>query len=828
MDIKIDRAKSEQTTLFDTRDLIGRLSTGRAILFTGAGFSTSTKNFNEEEPLRAKDLAKEICRLGQFDEDEDLRFATDYYIDNCDKICGKTDLVSLLKKQYTLKEVSEIHETICSVNWRRFYTTNYDKSIEIAAAKTGKIIECIDASSPVKSYYKRENLCVHLNGSIDSLTEETIENSFKLSTSSYISADSFVNSDWNYYFRRDLERSSAIVFVGYSMYDIEVQKILYENRSMKEKTYFIMNEGINDKTKFLLSKFGSIIPIGVDGFANLIRQNESIVFGNSYSDNLQSLAKYEISQEKSEIRDFDIERMIMYGDIENKLIDDAVTTIKQSRPYLIIREHLSLAVQFIENNQNVIFYGDMGNGKSMLLRELQSHLSMSSIESYYMADCDGDYISDIDLIAKSGRRAIIHIDGYERYLDVITHFCNSVPTNINIIAAARTSEHERCRQQLKSIDFNYNEICLDMLSNNEVSIIVDIMDNLGAWGDDAGLSYLSKISKIEREHCSQISLTLLSFFNSPQIKDRISLILSNLMGNSQIKDTIFAIAFIQVLDRSCNFSLIAEVAGNDMIYKSELQQNESFKNLFKVQELMIKQKSSLFCQSIIKNHFSSTYVIKQLQKIAKIFDSYDNKDYERGIIFKSTLRFSFVEQIISDDNKKGNLQRHYEELKTSVVWLKNDPHFWLQFGMAYIMFQDYPKAQKYIDQAYSIARSKRQYYTNSIDAQQARLFILCAIQHSNAASIYEFFSKAHSLLSNLENNAYKFRQVLNYRDFYDSCFSKLSSGNKVSFQRACQAMTKTIESAVSDGEVTLSSQSSVQKARTNLEYILESMNRHPA
>lgn len=814
LDAKIDPAKRE--------DLIARLSTGKALLFTGAGFSKSTKNIKQKEPLMSKDLAREICRLGKFDEDEDLRFATDYYMGSSDK----TKLISLLKDQYTIKSTSIFHTTICSVNWRRFYTTNYDKSIEFSGNKIGKAIDCIDTSFSTKDYYKRENICVHLNGSIDNLNESTIENSFKLSTSSYISADSFVNSEWNYYFKKDLERSSAIVFVGYSMYDIEVQKILYEYKSIQEKTYFITRENPDEKTKFLLSKFGNVIPIGVDGFAHLIYQNRSVILENSQSHHLQSLAKYEISQENSEVRDSDIEKMIMYGEIDNQLIDDGITSNQQNRPYLIIRNPLDLAISFIKDSKNIIFYGDMGNGKTMLLRKLQPYLSLHSIESYYMVDSEGDYISDIDLIAKSGRKAVISIDGYERYLDVITHFCNSMPTNINIIAAARTSEHERCRQQLKSINFDYNEICLDTLSHEEVDMLVNIIDNLGMWGDEAGYSHDRKINLIEERHYSQISLALLSFFNSPQIKLRISSILDRLLSISEIKDTIFAIAFIQVLDLNCDFSLISEIADNDTIYGSKLQQNENFKNLFKVQGLTIKTKSSLFCKSLIRDHFQSSYVIKQLQKIARKFGLYRSKDYKQEKIFKSTLRFSFVEQIISDDNKKNNIKTHYEELKTSVVWLKNDPHFWLQYGMAHILFKEYSKAQSYIEQAYSIARLRKdEYHTNSIDAQQARLFILLAIQEHNANDIYMLFSKAHSLLKNLENNEYKFRQILNYKDFYLTCFSKLSKGNRVSFHHACKEMRQTIENAVLNREVKLSDQSSGQKAKTNLDYILEQINK---
>jgi hypothetical protein len=819
MEIEIDKTQLKKLSV-DIEEFLARLSTGKGILFTGAGFSIAAKDVAGEEPSVAKELAKEICRLGEFDEDEDLRFATDYYISKF----NKAKLVSLLKEKYTLQSTSEIQNKICSLNWRRFYTTNYDKAVEIASANSGKVVECIDSSFPATTYYKRDGLCIHLNGSIESLSEESLESSFKLSTSSYISPDSFLSSDWHYYFKKDLERASAIVFVGYSMYDVEIQKILFQNQSLKEKTYFITRENPTPKTEFTLSRFGHVLPIGVEGFARLIKDNESELIGSDVCETLQSLELYEVSQESTEIRDADVETMIMYGDISKNLVDDGVVS-EQRIPYLIIRYQLDEAKKFIDENKNIVFYGDMGNGKSMLLRELQAHLSLNSIDCYHIIDWEGDYIGDIDLLSKSGKKSVIVIDGYERYLDLVRHYCGSMPSNIMLIATARTAEHERLRQYLKSIDFEYNELCIDLLSIEESSSLVDIVDNLGMWGEKAGMSNDRKVDFIQNKNSAQISLTLLAIFNSPQIRDRIALVLENLITDSKVKDTIFAIALIEVLDMPCKFSLISDIADDDIIYSASLQQNEAFKSLFKSSGLEIKAKSSIFCLSLIKNHFTPTYVINQLQKIAKKLDGYNRNDYEQMTIFKSTLRFSFIERIIPGESKKNSLRRYYEDLKISVPWLKNDPHFWLQYGMANITFKEYGKAQQFFDQSYSLARKKDGYYTSNIDTQQARLYLLIAMKELDGSKIYEGFSKCHKILNSLDNDVYKFRQVEKYRDFYESCFSKLSKKNKVGFQHACKAMNDSIDNAVSNGEINVSEQRTIIKAKNNLDHVLSSMAR---
>jgi hypothetical protein len=176
MKIEINRRDLKQGEV-DIQNLLGKISYGKAILFTGAGFSKGTLNVNGKEPPTAKELAHEICRLGNFDEDDDLRYAADYYLSNS----NVDKLIDLLKNKFSISQTEEIHNLICSLGWRRFYTTNYDKSIEISSLKNGKVVECIDTGFSTAEYYMRDGLCIHLNGSIESLTKQSLNDCFKLS-----------------------------------------------------------------------------------------------------------------------------------------------------------------------------------------------------------------------------------------------------------------------------------------------------------------------------------------------------------------------------------------------------------------------------------------------------------------------------------------------------------------------------------------------------------------------------------------------------------------------------------------------------------------------
>lgn len=448
------------------------------------------------------------------------------------------------------------------------------------------------------------------------------------------------------------------------------------------------------------------------------------------------------------------------------------------------------------------------------------YLSVNSFNVYTVEDRDGDYISDIDTLSKLEFKSIIILDGYERYMDLIEHFSKVLPSNISIIGSARTSEHERFRGKLKDINFAFNELNIDELMEDESIKFVDIFDNIGLWGNKAGLSKEGKRKYLMHDNNMQISLVLLDLFNSPQIKERVSKITSYILNNNKYKDTIFAIALLETLNLPAEYSLISEIAFNNEIYSSDLNNNIYFSQLFKTSQNKIISKSGLFCRTLITNYYNPSYVIPQLHKIAKKYSDTRNKTDIEEKIFKSVLRFNFVERLFPETNKKANLKRYYEDLKVHVQWLKNDPHFWLQYGMANITFKDYEKAQGYFDQAYALAKNKENYRTIEIDTQQARLFILMAIGLQDASSTYNLFHKAHRLLSPLKDDQYKYRQVDTYNDFFESCFDRISKNDKVNFEHACKSMVSAIEKAEQFNEINSSVQVTILKTKENLNKII--------
>lgn len=768
---------------------------GRAILFTGAGFSVGAKNLEGRSPAMARDLSAKIAELISVVEDkDDLGYVSDKLISHHkDKI---PTLIELLKKEYTIQESSNEQNLFASIDWRRVYTTNYDQVFEMALKSNGKSYTSIDMDMKTANYNQQKNTCIHINGFIENLKESDLDGKFKLSNSSYVSPDGFLASDWYSLFKRDLENSSIVLFVGYSLYDLDIEKILFSNNeTFKNKTYFIIGENCNDRQIYKLSKYGKVIQKKFDFISKIIENNKQTI-SRSMEHILSSFDLYNFSDyEDKYFSDDDIKDFLVYGKINKLAIKNSVLDANFHK-YAIYREDIDDVINALSNDDYDVVIGtsDFCNGKSVFCEQLSVIATSQNYHVYIANEYSDCFYEDLSFINKEPGKVLVIIDDYIRYKSEIKDFIKIKSKNIKLFLTARTSENFKSFNDI-NIDKYYN-LDLDYLKNGEVKQLVDIFNGLGAWGTNANLSELRKIQKIESNYESQISLALSDILNSEVVKNETRRILSKVFDVFS-RNTIFHICFFKVVGVNLDKSLLDEIVQNKEIYDSSKISNKYFLSLFSNEKNVISGKSSIFCAWIIKNFFHSKEIMNEMHTLAKYFDT-RRKDfynsYQRDKIFKSVLRFSFIERILPENDKRKNLKYYYDQLKNDIDWLKNDPHFWLQYAMAFMTFPDkYDDAQNYLNQAYSLAEKKIGYSIESIHNQQARLFIKQARKNSDGKICFDFFKKAHNLLRQTPNDVYKYRQMKEYYEFYKDRFHILSKDHKQEFLSLIEQSIKSLE-----------------------------------
>lgn len=127
---------------------------------------------------------------------------------------------------------------IANIPWRRVYTTNYDDVFELAYSNIDKRVDSVTPLDDTSKISKKNLLCVHLNGFIRRTDEGSVWNDLKLTQPSYDSG-SAMETDWGSLFRADLQAAQSVFFVGYSLADIDVRRLLFEEQLI-DKSFFAL------------------------------------------------------------------------------------------------------------------------------------------------------------------------------------------------------------------------------------------------------------------------------------------------------------------------------------------------------------------------------------------------------------------------------------------------------------------------------------------------------------------------------------------------------------------------------------------------------------
>ena len=786
---------TEQNKIF-LEELHNKIPTGNAILFTGAGFSKTATDINGDELMLSYKLANYIAEALDYSDESDpeaindLQYMSDLLTDHPSKI---PSFISKMKELFSVTTTSTYQNNICSLPWKHFYTTNYDDSIQLACKSNKKVTYTLRKSDKYQKF--PEPYVMHLNGHIDDLNEESILSDFKLTKSSYVSVEGFIETPWGTLFTRDVQYAPAIVFVGYSLYDFDIEKILIENnQTSKDRIYFITKPDITNRDKRKLEKFGKVINIGVEGFSDWVMENHNTLDKDNIYHGIKCFELYSPKNTPTySISDLDILNFLTYGTISQEYLEQALRA-DSPRKTLIYRDKLNFILEKVKDGHNIVITSELGNGKSIFLESLAFLITRDLGGNVYLlpenlTEFDNPY-HDLDYLKTIPKTVYLFIDGYNDHLSIIEYIKLKDIQNIRVIMSARNALHEKNGIHVTE----YLEVNLDVLTDNEVQQIIELIDYIGHWADlIENTTLFHKESFIKNKNNSMISSILLSLLKSQHIRHKIQELVDPLFNNLEFKEIVFTICLLSLLGKPSDEYIISQMLNDDSIYRSKLKQNDQFKQLFEFEpkRRLYTAHSSIFSLTFIANHYEPTYIINKLIHIVKNLDKYGSADKKLSDIKTQILRFSFIERALPEKNKKSNLNTYYDLLKQEVSWIKYDPHYWLQYAMAQITLNDYGKAQTYLSQAYTLAKNKvGGYDTSYIDTQQARLYLKQSLEEVNALNV---FLQGHRLLMSVPNEIPRYRQQSIYEEFYNVKYKLISKGEKVQFEHACNEVLQDIE-----------------------------------
>ena len=267
------------------------------------------------------------------------------------KAKGEHMLVEELLNCFTVTSVSASHREIASVPWRRVYTTNYDNCFERAASEVKRIWTPISTDVGVSAALNR---VVHINGHIFNLEIGNLDSQIKLTHSSY-SIDNFQDSQWSQQLRQDFDAAKAVVFIGYSLADLDVSRILRNLGELRNKTVFIVSPNDDAVSNSLLEDYGRVFSLGIDRFAELCSIVEPVKNGGAHE--YTWLRKYIEPQEYIKPRDKDCFNLLTKGILKDEHLGWSLSNDGDpENNYAVKRDHINFLLKQISDGVDGFSY----------------------------------------------------------------------------------------------------------------------------------------------------------------------------------------------------------------------------------------------------------------------------------------------------------------------------------------------------------------------------------------------------------------------------------------------------------------------------------------
>lgn len=802
-------------------EAIKHIGDGNCLLFVGSGFSFGAKTLDNEPLYSASELSKrlyEACGIAE----------NDYQLDKAAQLYseekGDYQLVEFLKQGFTAYEVSPNQQFIGSLPWRRIYTTNYDNIIETAYADNRRRITSVTLSNRLHAYKDKDKLCIHLNGYIENLTYDKLYNEFKLTQASYLNTE-FVDNEWVNFFRSDLKTSTAVFFIGYSMqYDLDVQRIVYENKELREKCFVIVRDGEGQLALRHISLFGQPCPIGLDGFVQEMRKNPPVKSSTKSEPPLCCFRKCVIDSSPLKVHDNDVFDLFISGKADPSKVFYSLIQ-PEDYAYYVHREKMDAALHLIEQGERkLLITSDLGNGKSLLLMGIMTMLTHKGYEVYEYVKDEVTMEREVEAIcSRESNKVVIVVDSYAHKRELMTEI-ERFHTDQIIIVAERSLVNDVSYTWLTQKLGDFQLIDIDRMSQREMEDIIALFDLYGLWGEYSSLRDDQKYELVRTECHANLRYLLMKILESPVIIDKFRGIIEDIKAKKGYYEALILMLLNPIFELELELEQVAYILSKHQINNHAFRSNPSIREFVDFDHNQIKLRSTVLAEVLLRRIADKGVIADLLIKVCKSIDSYTASPAYKNII-KSLYTFSAIRQAFYDDQHDYSeyINRYFESIK-DLSFSRRNPHFWLQYAIAKLEQEDFVMAKRFFDNAYSFAKSRRDYDTYQIDNHYARYLLQNAIAQNDAATAMTSFMEAHDKLIDPVHKRvvrfYPYRVAKNYCTFYDTFFTRLKDNERIAFIRSCKEMLERASWYLQVDDIGFSKKNMVANVKKNLEQIV--------
>lgn len=806
----------------ELKDAIDLITDGNCVLFTGAGASIGAKNVHGEKIKPAFDLTEMLFDLCGSPSNHELSDSIDEFIEKF----GQFKLIDLLKEQYTVSEIGSDHVILGSLPWKRVYTTNYDRVLEMGFAANKKACTPVTMSDRLYHFKDKSRVCVHLNGHIDRLNIDTLASEFRLSDTSYLVTADFLQNEWISLFKNDLAVCDAIFFIGFSLkYDLDLKRVIYGTAQQKAKSFFIMKPGETEANLKPVRKFGGAFPIGLEGFAEAVKRNTRERPANTVTEmKFHCFVQPRFDEVPRSVKDIDFYNLLFAGRIDRALLQFSLFN-PQENPYFVQRdENAALLESVAEGHRNFLILSDLGNGKTMFANGVKLSLKAAG---YSVFEFDRYYDTldrELEEICTRYDKAAILVENYGKNLEVIQKL-KLFNSDLVLIASERNLVNDLYQPRLEDcVGGEFIVFDLNLLSEEEIFKIIDLLDKYGLFGELAAHNRDRKRQHIARHCHNTFREILVDRLRSENIISKFRSIVDAFQTRRYYSDAVTLILVSRLFDFRLELDDLTYIFP-ELLSDRDFTKNTGVREFVDFYRQEITVTSSVLAEVLLIDVMNPTDIVSTMVKVCRRLNA-RREDRNIRNILRSVVSFSSMQRILRKDissEYKYSLLNFFEEIK-DLEFCNRNPHFWLQYAIARLSERDYAIADSYFETAYGYAKFRPTFDTYQIDNHFARHILENEIYNGDKSNCMSQFLKAHKILSNPDTDNkirhYPYKVARNYFPFYERFFADLNEQDQLVLLRCCQEMIKRIEeylSLTSDRQV----RRDVLEAKKGIEEILK-------
>lgn len=775
-----------------------------ALLIVGSGFSYGSENILKKSPPSGVALTETLKRhLGTTD-DIKLDEAAEDFISEF----SETELIQILKENFQIVNVADWHKKILSAPWHRVYTTNYDTVVEISAAHNGKTYTSVTSTDSIRKIVEKNNVCIHLNGSIERLDYETLNSEFKLTKNSYLNAN-FIDSEFTEQLKIDLINCDAIFIVGFSIQsDFEIHKMIHTIPEIQSKCFIICAPNENSRNLKNFNKIGQTQIIGVENFSlDLMKSKESYV-PRVFPEKLKAFSKFEIPNDlelKAATQDkvFDL---LFKGDLDNRLLCSQL--IRDKSDYTILRNELSTIHTLIERGNKLIFvHSDLGNGKSILIKQLGFLLTLHDIVVYSLSGKSVKIQKEITRISENNpsKKIVLIIEDYHHYFDELKSIKSYITPNMHFILTDRTIYNDLNMDRVIS-DFKITEkeisiVPIHKLKTPDIIKLDTLLLGNGFFGDLSGASDEKRIEFLSSTCFGQFNNILLELLQSDNIRYKLNdllQIIENRSNTEYLNLFLFALVLDTVQFKLPLYSILELLDSNNLYHDYKLTKNVAFNQICDFKHDTFRIKSSILAKYLIQVFDDADEILRLMVRVMKKADGLRiNKSYFE--LMKTLVNNNTIGLIIGSGTEQNleYIDFYYDKLR-KLEFNERNAYFWLQYAIAKLnnasTINSFENVKTLFDNAYGLKTKGKGRLnasddeTYQIDNHYARYLLSSHLKFGNSNDAIDILSQAHSLNfksknNNNNNRHYPYRVARSYVKFYDKYYDDFNANEKASYKK---------------------------------------------